>query len=485
MAQSTGDGFMLIRHSSLYLLGRIIPGAVSLLTLSFYTRLLTANQYGHYALVIAAMGIINAVCFQWLSLSLGRFLPAHESQPQELLSTALYCFLVLVMITGVLGGIVAFLWTDTSLRWFIILAVIIGWAQAWFDLNLRIVNVRLSPIRYGVVTSLKSIITLSIGAVLFYLGLGVIGILLGLMIGLLIATLLVMKHWQVISTRLCRLQLLKEFISYGAPLTLTFMLTMVLDASDRFMLEWFLNAKAVGVYSAAYDLTQQSLGMLMGVVHLAAFPLAIRALEGKSIEETRSQLRQNALVLLAISVPATVGIVMLADNIAFVIFGAEFRKGTSHIIELISLAIFVGGIKSYYVDYSFQLGRKMKGQVWAVMWAAVTNVVFNLWWIPIFGMVAAAYATLCAFGVGLIVSWYLGRKVFVLPAFPKESYKVVLASGGMAACLWQTFSWRGPVALLGQILTGFIVYVVLLYFCNVGQFRNKVRFYFASIGQLE
>ena len=92
---------MLLRHSALYLLGRLLPGVVSLLTLALYTRLLTAGEYGRYAPVIAAVGIVNAICFQWLNLSLGRFLQAHDNSPSELLSTALTGFVVLVVTTGV------------------------------------------------------------------------------------------------------------------------------------------------------------------------------------------------------------------------------------------------------------------------------------------------------------------------------------------------------------------------------------------------
>ena len=476
------QGRGLIKHSTFYFLGRIIPGAVSLLALALYTRLLTADQYGYYALVIAVVSFVNAVCFQWLNLSLGRFLPAHENEPQALLSTALAGFLGLVALTGALGGALAWLWPDKTLQWFVILAVVLGWAQAWFDLNLRILNVRLAPIRYGLVASAKALLALGLGVAFLYFGLGVVGILLGLIVGSLISTLLVWRHWHCASLHYYRVRLLKEFIAYGAPLTLTFMLILVVDVSDRFFLGWFLNAKAVGAYAAAYDLTQQSLGMLMGVIHLAAFPLALRALEKDGIAEARSQIRENVLLLLVISVPATVGLAMLADNIAVVMLGTEFREGAGYIITLVALAVFIGGIKSYYFDYSFQLGRKLQGQVWAVTWAALTNVGLNLWWIPIYGVLGAAYATLISFTVGLMVSGFLGRKIFVLPPIPGDSYKVALASAVMAASLWPTVTWRGPLVLAGQILLGCSVYAVLLIFLDVGRSRSKLMEYPGSVG---
>ena len=473
---------MLIWHCFIYLLGRLIPGAVSLLALALYTRLLTPNEYGHYALVIATMSTITSVCFEWLSSSLGRFLPVHEEQPEILFSTTLVGFLILIAITGALGGLVAWLWSDDeTLRWFIVLTVIVAWAQAWFNLILVIINVRLVPIRYGLVISVKALLALSIGVTLFYLGLGVVGILLGLMISLLISTFLVWKHWSSFSLHYYNMRLLKDLIGYGIPLILTFMLTAVLNFSDRFFLGWFFSAKIVGTYAAAYDLTQQSLGMLMNVVHLAAFPLALHALEEKGLAEVRNQLRQNILMLLTISVPAVIGFVMLADNIAVVMLGTEFRTEASDIIVIVALATFVGGIKSFYFDYSFQLARKMRGQAWAVMWAAFANTCFNLWWIPVYGVLGAAYATLGAFIVGLLVSWYIGKKVFMLPLPPKEFYKVILASLGMTASLWVTLSWRGSIMLLSQIILGGIVYVTLLLVFNLSQSRFKLAEYLQRI----
>ena len=469
---------MLLRHSALYLLGRLLPGVVSLLTLALYTRLLTAGEYGRYALVIAAVGIVNAICFQWLNLSLGRFLQAHDNSPSELLSTALTGFSVLVVTTGVLGCAAAWLWPDKTMRWLIILAVGIVWAQAWYDLNLKIVNARLAPVRYGLITSIKALLAVGVGAAFFYLGGGVAGILLGLMAALWLSTLFGWRHWHGLSMRGFNPRLLRTFIGYGAPLTLTFMLTMVLDSSDRFLLGWYINAKAVGAYAAAYVLTQQSLGMLMGAVHLAAFPLAVHALEEKGAVEARIQLRQNFLMLLLLSVPATVGLVMLANNIAAVVLGHGFRAQAGEIIIIVALATFVGGVQSYYFSYSFQLKRQMRGQVWTVLWAAVANVGLNLWWIPRHGVIGAAYATLSAFLVGLVVSWHLGKHIFALPAFPGEGYKVVLASLGMAACLWPIAKWRGPIALLEQILLGCIVYIVLLLIFDMGQSQFKLTTYF-------
>lgn len=452
---------MLIRHSAIYLLGRLMPSIVSLCALALYTRILTPDQYGHYALVIAGAGIINGVCFQWLSLSISRFLPIYKNQPTALLSAALTGFLMLVVITGVLGGVVAWLWPDSLLRWPIILTVIVSWAQAWFDLNLRIVNIRFAPILYGFLASFKALIAVSLGVILFYLNLGVYGIILGLIISLFIATVFVWKHWYGFTVRHYDVHLLQDLIGYGVPLALTFMLTLVVDASDRFFLGWIMGAKAVGDYAAAYDLTQQSLGMLMGTIYLAAFPLAIRALEEEGVEGSRKQLSKIAFLLLAVSLPATIGMIILADNIAVVMLGVEFLESAARIIPWIALATFIGGFKLFYLDLSFQLRLNLYMQAWIMGFAATIKIVLNLLLIPVYGYMGAAYATVGAFVVGFASSWWLGWKVFPLP-FPKNVDKLIIATLGMAISLWPTLAWRGITLLFLQIVMGILVYSLML-----------------------
>ena len=475
---------MLLRHSALYMAGRIIPGVVSLLTLAAFTRILTPDQYGLYTLVIAASAIVNAFFFQWLNLSLGRFLQAHDHKPGDLLSTALSGYVVLVVASGIIGCATARFWPDRTLRWLIILTVVIVWAQAWYDLNLKILNARLAPVRYGVITSAKALLAVGIGLALFYLGLGVAGVLFGLVLGLLFPSLFVWRHWQGISIRACDARLLKAFINYGAPLTVTFMLTIVLDSSDRFLLGWYLNAKAVGVYAAVYILTQQSLGILMGAVHLAAFPLAIQALEDRGASEARVQLGKNIVMLLLLSVPATVGLLILSNNIAAVVLGHAFQAEARNIIMIVAVGTFVGGVQSYYLSYSFQLARKMRGLLWTLLWAAFANVGLNLWWIPKDGVIGAAYATLGGYAVGAVVSWYLGRRVFALPPLPKEVYKVGLAALGMAAILFPTVNWRGPIALLEQVSLGCFAYTLLLIMGDVSQSRVRFRLFVQKIKEV-
>lgn len=465
---------MLIRHSTLYFIGRILPGAFSLLALAIYTRLISANEYGQYVLVIASMSIVNAACFGWLNLSLDRFFAVHIGQPKTLLSTILVGFLSLCAVTGVIGACLAWLWPDSTLRWVIVLTVFIAWAQAWFELNLRIANVSLAPRRYGLLATAKTSLTLGGGLFLFYLGFGVIGILFGQVIGTLTATLLVRNDWGAFSSSQYDASLFRDLIGYGLPAAVTIMLVLILDVSDRFLLGWLLDAQAAGKYAAAYDLTQQSLGALMGVIHLAGFPLAVRALEEGGLQAAREQLRQTSFILLSVALPATAGTILLTDNIAYTLLGAEFRSEAARLIPYIAIAVFFWGTKLFYFDYAFQLTRRTKLQVWPVAFGALINIFLNLLWIPKYGLLGAASATLVSFVAGAGMTWFLGQRIFSYPALHQDTYKIILAVLTMALGLWASREWRGSWALICQISIGIFVYLLITIGLNTNGTRSEI-----------
>jgi len=471
---------MLHKHSAQYLLASGLPGIVNFLAIALYSRLLSPDEYGRYALVIAGVGLFNVVFFQWLRLSLLRFLPAHLENPKHLLSTLQFAFIVLSLFTGGLGLLVSWLWPDPTWKALILLAVPMLWAQAWFELNLELVRSRLKPLRYGLMNGIKAVVALALGATFVLWGQGSYGPLFGLMLGMLLAAAICGRmEWEGLSPRITQ-SILSEMLSYGLPLTATFALAFVVSSSDRFLIAWLLGEGPAGVYSASYDLGQQTLTLLMVVVNLAAYPLVVRALEQKGVEAAKEQLLQSCTLLLAIAFPAAVGMAVLAPNISAVLLGASFREDAARLLPWVALAILLAGVRAYYFDLAFQLGRHTLVQVWVVGAAALLNIFLNLWWIPYYGLMGAAYATFAAYLLAFLLSAILGKQVFSMPVPYFNGLKIALASLLMGLPLWLSLKYLGLYALAAQVLVGGMVYFVLLCLLNVGGYRTGLlRWIFA------
>src|SRR3954469_70126 len=92
-----------LSHAAIYLAARGLPGVVAFFAIPVFTRLLNPDEYGRYALVVASVTMLNALLFQWLRLSLVRYLPAYKENSAQFKSTL--AGTTLAMIAGL--GIVA------------------------------------------------------------------------------------------------------------------------------------------------------------------------------------------------------------------------------------------------------------------------------------------------------------------------------------------------------------------------------------------
>lgn len=467
---------MLWRNTLIYGLTRGGAGLINLLAVLVYTRVVSPQEYGQFALVIATVALANAVLCQWLRSGLRRFLPAHANQRDSFLATVKRNYLGMV----ILGTVCAGGWLGLSGRStpgvIVLAALALFAAQAWYDLTLEILLVDLVPVTYGWVILLRAVIALSLGGTLAASGFGVAGILTGFLVGYALPPLAFgLRRWGSGQVASASAAIQGELLRYGLPLTATYALEFVVSMSDRFLLGALSGLADVGRYAASYDLAFQSVTALLMIVNLAAFPLSVRAVETLGIERARSQLLDHATLLLLLASPALIGLWLLAPNLAHVIIGAEFRLAAAELLPLVAGAAVLAGMKAYYFDLSFQLGRSTIMQVWVSGATAIVNLLLNILWIPELGAKGAALATLTAYGSGCLLSWRLGGRGVRMPLPLGAWTRIVAASAGMGLVLLPFTGARGAGALAAQVLTGLLVYAALVLAFNVRGVRPALR----------
>ena len=357
---------------------------------------------------------------------------------------------------------------DHVLRQLLPFALLLLAVQAFFELGLELVLAGFKPWRYGLLALVKSVVALVIGGTLAYLGLGALGVVVGSILGFLVPDVFMSRmEWKGILPSFQHGESLRALLVYGVPLSGTFVLDFAINSSDRLLLGHLRGAETVGTYAAAYDLSQQGLYALLLVIYLAAFPVVVKALATGGENAAREQLRAHACLLLLVGLPAAVGLILLAPNVAEVLLGREFRIAATPIIPLIAIAGLLAGIKAYYFDLAFQLGKSTVRQLWISGAVAALNIVLNLWWIPTFGAFGAAYSTIVSFAAGIALSAWVGRSVFRMPLPIMQWIRIALAASVMAAALVPTLEYRGPLALALQVGWGALVYGMILFLLDL------------------
>ncbi|WP_419308107.1 oligosaccharide flippase family protein [Chromohalobacter israelensis] len=466
---------MLIRYTAYYGLARGVPGLLNFLAIAIYTRLLSPSDYGIYALVVVWVGLVNVVCFQWIRLSLLRFFPANLDDPRRLLSTLLLAYFSVASLTGIAGVTVWLMLADESLRTLVLIAVPLVWVQAGFELCLELARSQLNPLRYGLMAGARAVIALGLGILLISWGSGAFGPLWAMLVGMLAAVVMLgVSLWRDARPSLALMPELKPLLIYGLPLTATFALGFVVSSSDRFLLAALLNNEAVGIYTAGYDLVAHVINLLLMTVNLAGYPLVVRAFEQHGREAAREQLDRNGALMLLIAIPVTLGFMMLAPQIVALMLGEAFRAGASQLLPWVALAVFMSCLRAFHFDLAFQLSEKTIYQVWINGGSALVNVALNLLLIPAFGLLGAAYATVIAYGVALVLSVLLGRRLFAISLITRDNIKVLLCGAVMVACLWPLREANGALALVERVMWGAAVYTVVAFSMNVANVRDRV-----------
>ena len=107
----------MLKSGIIYFVGRAGAALIVLLSISIYTRLLSPAEYGVYALIVSGVTMTYAAIMQWLTFSLGRFLPAYPEREEIVLSqvAASYLVVALIVVIGVCACCAVYWsWTPTD-----------------------------------------------------------------------------------------------------------------------------------------------------------------------------------------------------------------------------------------------------------------------------------------------------------------------------------------------------------------------------------
>jgi O-antigen/teichoic acid export membrane protein len=109
----------------------------------------------------------------------------------------------------------------------------------------------------------------------------------------------------------------------------------------------------------------------------------------------------------------------------------------------------------------------------AIAIPALLNLILNLALVPRFGLQGALWATLASYGVGVCVSYVLGRRSLALPIPWSMLSRAALASAAMGAAVYFTPAYGGMAELLAKALIGVAVYGLLAWLFDLCGARTR------------
>ncbi len=467
---------MLFKHSLIYILAKLIPGLMAFAALSLYTHLLSPEEYGVYTLIFSAAVLFQNVFFNWLPAGTLRFWSNEAFDANIFTNTLAVVYGRIIFLIALLVGVgLVVYWNDEASIW-IISTFLLLIALALFAITQTLFSARIEPARYAALTISYSILSLCFGATFAYLGFGAPGVIAGITLGTLIPALFVFKKlWLPLQRRQYNKELFSKLLLYGLPLAAATLVEEITKVSDRFMLAILQDKSQAGFYAAGYDLSGNSILMIMAAINLAAYPVIIKLLESDGMNAAIKYFHRYVILLLGVSIPAVVGLNMVGENLVLLLIDEKFQPAVILLLPWVSTAIFLMGMQVFYFDLAFQLGNKTISSVKIALAIAVINIGLNLWLIPVMGIQGAAIATISSFFIGSVLSAFFGRKYFKLPFPLKELLQIVISSVVMGLLLWWLKDKHGLGWLILQIVLGGISYFMMMLAFNILEIRSSLK----------
>jgi len=468
---------MLGRQMFGYAPALVVTALASFASVSLFTSWMSQSEYGQYALAINAMTMIIGVCFFWLQSAASRLMPQEikEGKENKFFATLYISFAASSLVLACIA--IALLIFVHSADWQIALwfAVPLAILRALLNLNQSIHRNFVHIGRYSTIEIGQAVIGLAAAAFfVVFLHFAASGAALGLALGLLA---MVLFDWRLLGKAYRHSfdrRVFREIAHFGTPFIVTYGLSFILSGSDRFLIEYFLGPDQVGIYSAGYALPDRIGQNLFMAVATASFPLLIRRMEREGIEAARAQTYTNGVALLGLVVPACVGMLLLNRQIAAVLIGADFRTGAIMIMPWITVATILNGIAAHYFDHAFHLVKKTRLFFYTLGPAALLNFVGNIYAIPHFGIIGAAWTTLAAYALYLTLSIIIGRRVFRVEFPFQPALQIVLSAAVMGIVLSMFDFPENAVGLIEMVALGGAVYGVGVFTFDILGARNFV-----------
>ncbi|MBJ7403901.1 MAG: oligosaccharide flippase family protein [Bradyrhizobium sp.] len=467
---------MLNRHFSIYLVAYILPAAVGFFAVTAYTRLLSPAEYGVYVVGISLAGILGAIFFAWIKLSVSRY--QAMSAEVDFRGTAMVAFALTTAVLCATTPLVVLFRSDVSAELLLASMFVAIMANA-VDVGQEFERAKLRPYRFAAISIVRSVASVGFGLLGIWLGWGGIGLLAAFGLGSLAGIVLNLVGDRTGIARFQRSQFM-QLARYGLPLTLAGLSVAVYSACDRLIVAYLLGKDAAGIFGVAADLPRQFMVMIASSVAAATVPLVFRSLSENHGETTRERLTESLELLLVVVAPVAVWLALAADQVAGTLVGIDFRAGVSALLPTLVLARFFGIANQFYVQISFQLAERPFMLAMQSFLTLLVSVILMFALIPAYGLYGGALATLATEAIGFLVALVLMRRAHPVPFELNRIAGVAVSAAAMAAAILTARSQAGGTGFVSLVivsLAGGLAYAAAAWLLNVANVRTlSLRF---------
>jgi len=401
------------------MIGEIVPKVIGLFLLPVFTVYLSPEDYGimSYTESIAVFMYVFSVLSLNSYLLRNYFEISSETEKKKFIGNlfvfvASYNVVVLLVFSAVLSIVFKVMEIQVDFFPYMFLALLTNFFNIFSVIPMALYRIQEKAEKFvwlslistflQIILSLLLIITFDQGVLGRYYGILIVSILFaGVYFNLMRKEVIFNFNYQQI----------REALKFSLPLVPASLSFLLLDISDRLILEQYVSLKEMGIYSIAY-----TLGFAVNVVisggYKAFEPILFKNLYQENFIRTYYDIK-NIFLFFVFSIGLL--FLLFSQEILYIMATADFYEA----YILVPIIVIAAAIKGLYMLYGVLMMAKRKTKMlsMAVVLGALVNIGINIMFIPTYGIIAAAISTVFGF---LIMTLFI--HIAVYPYFRLNLY---------------------------------------------------------------
>lgn len=394
-----------VKIGMIYTISNLIVKGIAFLTTPIFTRLMSQNEYGQFSSIASWANIISILVTLGLYSSISRAKYDYGDKINEYMST--------IIILGNIVTIICWIIIESKISFFedifsmnrVYIRAILMYAmfspsiQTLIEKN-RMFNEYKQVIVITWVTLLAS--TGSSLALVIIMNNKLTGIIFG---NYLVVAMVAIIFWLfiIINGRCFSFKYCKYACILAVPLIFHQLSGVLLNSSDRIIIEQLCGGKDAALYSLAYTIAMM-ITVLLSSLNQAWIPWLYDRLETKEFKYIKSVAKKYSIFF-------TMGCIflMLIGPELVLLFGGKSYLEAIYVIPPVCMAIELQFFYTFYVNIEFFL-KKMIYVSLATILATIINIALNYLFIPKFGYIVASYTTIVGYFFMLLFHYSICRK---------------------------------------------------------------------------
>ncbi len=237
------------------------------------------------------------------------------------------------------------------------------------------------------------------------------------------------------------------------------LLRTVMYTFDVVLIGFLLGEQAVGLYTAPYRICFLLVALAVAI-HTSYLPIIIRAAHsGSTLREVGNAAERSLYFAAAVAAPLVVGGIIVAAPLLEAVFGGDYTEGSAafqYLILSVGLVFLHGAIHNIFLAVD-----RLKTETAIFAAAAALNIGLNLFVVPRYGIIGAAFVTALAEGLTLILGLIIVKRTGV-PFSLSPSWRPLLASLMMGAVILLLGTNYGLILQLAAGGSSYLLALILL-----------------------